>query len=138
MCADVICPRYVHTFVQQVELDKQRKHAAANVIKQAFQIVHLMRAGQTSSSRLLLRHRARLLHALRAMHEAQFLKTALSEFTVGTVEVNSGVNDMQDTVTAIQNEQRDLGQRVANLETLMLAVSRQVNEIRDLLKDKSV
>ncbi|KAK7500231.1 hypothetical protein BaRGS_00008454 [Batillaria attramentaria] len=128
--------KYVHTFVQQVELDKKRKHAAADVVKQAFHIMRHKREGKVHNSSDVIRHRSRMLQAIRVMQEARFHKTALAEFTVGTVEVNTGVNSMQDTVSNIQHEQRTLGQRVANLETLTLAMSRQVMEIRDMLKDK--
>ncbi|KAK7114818.1 hypothetical protein V1264_000810 [Littorina saxatilis] len=130
--------RYVHTFVQQVELDKRRKNAAANVVKQAFRILREKRGGKAHNSSLVIRHRSRLLQAVRDMHGAQFHMTALSEFTVGTVEVNTGVNTMQDTVNSIQCEQRDLTQRVANLETLAVRMSQHLADIKALLKDKKV
>ena len=130
--------RYVHTFVQQVELDKRRKNAAADVVKQAFRIMRDRRGGKAHNSSLVIRHRSRLLQAVRAMHVAQFRKTALAEFTVGTVEVNTGVNSMHDTVNSIQGEQRTLAQRVANLETLALSMSQGLADIKGMLKDKQV
>ena len=128
----------MHTFVQQVELDKQRKNAAANVVKQAFRIMRDKRSGKAHNSSVIVHHRSRLLQAVRAMHVAQFHKTALSEFTVGTVEVNTGVNSMQETVNTIQSEQRTLAQRMGNLETLVISLSQHMVEIKGLMKDKDV
>ena len=128
----------LHTFMQQVELDKRRKNAAANVVKQAFRIMRDKRSGKAHNSSVIIRHRSRLLQAVRAMHVAQFHKTALAEFTVGTVEVNTGVNSMHETVSTIQCEQRTLAQRVANLETLAISMSQHLTDIKTLLKDKNV
>jgi hypothetical protein len=70
------------------------------------------------------------------MHEAQFHMTSLSEFTVGTVEVQSGVNSLWDSVSGIQGEQRALSQRVANLETLALTMTQQLSEIKEMIRQK--
>ncbi|KAL8559443.1 hypothetical protein ACOMHN_045240 [Nucella lapillus] len=127
--------KYVHTFVQQVEVEKNRRSAAANVVKQALRINRDKRRGKSPGSSIMMGHRSRLLQAVRAMHQAQFLQTALSEFTVGTVEVHSGVSSMADTVSALQNEQRTLCQRLANLETLALSMSQGMADIKALLKE---
>ena len=93
---------------------------------------------QKLESGVMMRHRSRLLQAVRAMREAQFLQASLAEFTVGTVEVNSGVNSMQDTVSTIQTQQRALNQRMLNLETLVMGMSQTMAEVKNLLKDKNV
>ncbi|XP_076449336.1 small conductance calcium-activated potassium channel protein 1-like [Babylonia areolata] len=130
--------KYVHTFVQQVEVDKKRRRAASDVLKQALRINRDRRRGKGPSSSVMMGHRSRMLQAVRAMHRAQFLQTALSEFTVGTVEVHTGVSSMQGTVAAIQAEQRALSQRMANLETLAMSMSQGLADIKTLLKDKRV
>ncbi|XP_071092036.1 small conductance calcium-activated potassium channel protein-like [Haliotis cracherodii] len=130
--------KYVHTFVQQIALDKKRKHAAANIIKQMIRIYKLRKAKLPERSSQVLLHRTKLLKAIRAMHEAQFVKIHLQECTVGPVELATGLNDMQACIKSVQEEQRHLGQRIATIEALSLSMSAQVLEIKEIIAKKKI
>ncbi|KAK6184763.1 hypothetical protein SNE40_007163 [Patella caerulea] len=125
--------KYIHTFVQQVALDKCRKNAAADVVKQAMFIWRLKRRGPCRTS-ALLKHKSKLLRAKRSMQEAQFTKSHLSECMVGPVELSTGLNDMYGIVTTVKDDQKVLEQRIANLETLVVNMSCQLHDVRDMLR----
>ncbi|ESO98190.1 hypothetical protein LOTGIDRAFT_114336 [Lottia gigantea] len=126
--------KYIHTFVQQVALDKCVKNAASDVVKQTIRIWRLKKNGHYKDT-TLLKHRSKLLRAKRVMQEAQFTKSHLSECMVGPVELSTGLNNMCNVVTTVKEDQKVLEQRIANLETLVVNMSCQLHDVRDMLRN---
>ncbi|ESO98188.1 hypothetical protein LOTGIDRAFT_213821 [Lottia gigantea] len=127
--------KYIHTFVQQLALDKCAKNAASDVVKQTVRIWLLKKNGHYKG-KTLLKHQSKLLRAKRKMQEAKFTKSHLSEGMIGPVELSSELNNMCDVVTSVKEDQKGFEQRIANLENLVVNMSRQLHDVRDMLNNK--
>ncbi|KAK3086891.1 hypothetical protein FSP39_025041 [Pinctada imbricata] len=128
--------RYVHTFVQQIHMDKLHRHAAADVVKQSMIVWKLRRSGYSFHSSRILRHRRKLLDAIRRMNQSQFSKSQLRDCVIGTVEVAKGVAEINDVAYEIKEDQANIQQRLENLEKLMTNIHFQLYEMRESMREK--
>ena len=126
--------KYVHTFVQQIRMDKQYKNAAAKVITQALTLWRLRRHGVSQNDDQMITHKRRLNHAVKDMNRSQYMKTQFAEYLVGPVEINKNVNEVYDLVENIKEDQETFKTRMANMEHMMKTVHTQLLELRDNMK----
>lgn len=126
--------KYVHTFVQQIRMDKQYKNAAAKVITQALTLWRLRRHGVSQYDDQMIAHKRRLNHAVKDMTRSQYMKTQFAEILVGPVEINKNVNEVYDLVENVKDEQETLKTRMTNMEHMMKTMHGQLVEIREQLR----
>ncbi|CAG2257155.1 unnamed protein product [Mytilus edulis] len=126
--------KYVHTFVQQINMDKIHRNAAADVVKQSMLIRRLRKLGYQHSSTDVIRHRRKLISAIRTMYKSSYEKYRLRENVVGTVEIAKGVTEVCDMVEIIKDNQNRVNKRLENLETSSANIQKQLDEIRNVLQ----
>ncbi|XP_063439912.1 small conductance calcium-activated potassium channel protein 2-like isoform X2 [Mytilus trossulus] len=126
--------KYVHTFVQQIHMDKIRRNAAADVVKQSMLIWRLRKLGYKHTSTDVIRHRRKLISAIREMNKSSDEKYRLRDNVVGTVEIAKGVTEVCDMVEIIKDNQETVNKRLENLETSSANIQKQLYEIRNLLR----
>lgn len=125
--------KYVHTFVQQIKMDKKYKNAAARVVTEFLVICRLRRQGVDLTDDRYVIHRRRLLRAVRSMTHARYLRMQVGESLIGPVEVNKNVNEVYDLMETVRDDQNNMRSRIENMEDLMSAMHAQLREIRSLV-----
>lgn len=126
--------KYVHVFVQKIRIDKQRKHAAANVVKRSFILWNAkQKAIRQDRDMNITRHRCRLIHAIRQMKDLKSLSAQISEGNIGLVEVFKVINDVFDTVTTMRSDQKAIHLRLDEIENLMTDMRHQLTQIQEKL-----
>lgn len=129
--------KYVHTFVQQIRMDKMRKNAAADVLKQSILIWRLKKMGFAQDSSRVLPHKRKLLRAVKNMNESQFKATQLMDRIVGTAEVSYGVNEIYKVARTIREEHDVLQHKLETLEKMITSMHYQLHDMREtLIKDR--
>ncbi|CAF3966647.1 unnamed protein product, partial [Rotaria sordida] len=81
--------KYVHSFVLNVELAKNRKMQAANIIKFAFQAWHLKKKNISESSIRYLQAQQRLFLSIRSLHEIKQKQRQLVDNCVDQIDIIS-------------------------------------------------
>ena len=125
--------KYVHTFVQQIHMDKQYKHAAARVVMEFLTICRLRRIGIPEADDRLVQHRRKLLTAVKMMTRSRYVKTHLAESLTGPVEISKNVNEIYDLVENIKEEQDEFKDRIGNMERMITSMHQQMQEMRSIL-----
>lgn len=128
--------KYVHTFVQQIKLDKLHRHAAADVVKQAMMVWKLRRTGLSFHCPRVLKHRRKLLDAIRRMKKSHFNKSQMRDSVIGVVEISKNITEITDNTSTIKTEQENIQQRLDTLEKLMTNMHSQLYELREFLRQK--
>ncbi|KAL3859133.1 hypothetical protein ACJMK2_009365 [Sinanodonta woodiana] len=106
--------KYVHNFVSRVQLDKTRKAAASDVIKQSIKLWKMRMISDDTERRL--RTHGKLLKAIHAMKDAKSDKESIGESAVGLIEINKSVNDIYEYTEKMKEEQSDLKAKVSVIE----------------------
>ena len=130
--------RYVHTFVQQINLDKHYKNSAAKVVTEFLIICRMRREGVEPTDDRYVIHRRRLLHAVRKMSHARYLRTQVGESLIGPVEINKNVNEVIDIIETVRDDHDNLKSRIRNIEDLMTSMNDQMKEIKSMIKSPAV
>ena len=128
--------KYVHTFVQQIRMDKHYKNAAAKVITQAMTMWRLRRHGISQNDDQMIKHKRKLNRAVKDMNRSQYMKTQFLDFLVGPVEINKNVNEVYDLMETMKDEQETFKTRISNMEHMMQTMHTQLTEIRDHMKQQ--
>ncbi|XP_063443008.1 small conductance calcium-activated potassium channel protein 2-like [Mytilus trossulus] len=126
--------KYVHTFVQQIHMDKIRRNAAADVVKQSMLIQRLRKLGYKHASTEVIHHRRKLISAIHEMNKSSDEKYRLHDNVVGIVEIAKGVTEVCGMVEIIKNNQDNVNKRLENLETSSTNIQKQLYEIRNVLQ----
>lgn len=130
--------KYVHTFVQQIKMDKKYKNAAAKVVTEFLTICRLKRRGINSEDDRHVMHKRRLIHAVRSMNHARYLRMQVGESLTGPVEINKNVNEVYDMVETIRDDQDSLKSRMQDMEELMCTMHEQLRELKTIMVKSSV
>jgi hypothetical protein len=128
--------KYVHTFVQQIHMDKIRRNAAADVVKQSMLIWRKRKLGFGPTSTVVLRHRRKLMDAIRTMNKSREEKYRMRENVIGIVEIAKGVTEVCDIVSVVRQNQENVCKRLESLETTAANIQIQLYELRDLLRQR--
>ena len=117
--------RYVFNMVTRIQIEKQRKIAAANVIKSKIHLWLLKKYSAGSENAKLQRQfEDQLKTSIRQLKVAKGQMAHVGEFNVGIIEVSETVNRMSDAIDNMV-ERQEAGdsrgeiydQRLANIET---------------------
>lgn len=130
--------KYVHNFVLNIELAKQRRHQAANVVKCALKVWYLKRKGRPSSSQFIGAQR----NLFRSIHANQQLKQeqkglvdnciGLPELITLQREVNGKTKEqthksivMKSKIDQFEKKLSDMDEKMTNIQnTLNLLLDR--------------
>ena len=128
--------RYVHTFVQQFQMDKTYKNAAAKVVTEFLILCRLRRQGVGMAEDRYVIHRRRLLRAVRSMTHARYMRMQVGESLIGPVEVNKNVTEIYELMENVHEEQNTMKGRIQNIEELITTMHGQLQEIKSLVTNK--
>nr|KAG5689808.1 hypothetical protein BaRGS_029286 [Batillaria attramentaria] len=124
--------KYLHTFVSRMRLDKVRKTAAANVIKNSLKLWRLRMKGDRESRRV--RVHGKLIQAVGEMRDAKNAKLNIGESAVGVIEVNTAVEEVLRVAEAISDQQNLLEVRSDNVEKRLAAIEVKLDSIAAKLR----
>ncbi|XP_067651637.1 small conductance calcium-activated potassium channel protein 2-like isoform X1 [Haliotis asinina] len=127
--------KYVHNFVTRIQLDKRRKNAAADVIKNLLMLWRLKRKGNVTD----YQHRrayGKLLKAIHSMRNAKNERSMVGENAVGVIEISKGVNDVFEIVETMDTEQKDVKTRVEAMEEKLGRIDSKLDAIHQALVRK--
>ncbi|KAH3855165.1 small conductance calcium-activated potassium channel protein-like [Dreissena polymorpha] len=125
--------KYVHTFVQQIKMDKVYKNSAARVVTEFLILSRLRRQGVDPSEDRFIVHKRRLLHAVRKMSHARYLRTQVGESLIGPVEVIKNVNEVFDVIEKLRDDQDVVKARMRSMEDMMTSMHEQLRDIKTLV-----
>ncbi|XP_060553330.1 small conductance calcium-activated potassium channel protein-like [Ruditapes philippinarum] len=129
--------KYVHTFVQQIKMDKKYKNAAAKVVTEFLTICRLRRRNVDAADDRYIIHKRRLIHAVRSMNHARYLRMQVGESLTGPVEINKNVTEIYDMVETVRDDQDTLKSRITGMEDLMCSMHEQLKEIKTMMTKSS-
>ncbi|PAA60652.1 hypothetical protein BOX15_Mlig020603g2 [Macrostomum lignano] len=105
--------KYVHNFVIDIELDKQVKHAAANILKEGWLSYKYKKAGNTGKT---LKHQRRLLHSIHRIRDLRGDQKRLADSSVSLTEMHRNQAFMMTSLTTVQSRSREMESRLARIE----------------------
>lgn len=124
--------KYVHNFVSRAQLDKERKHAASDVIKYVIQLWRLKR-NENINDRTRIRLHGKLLQAISNMREAKNEKASIGESAIGVIEISKAVNDVYGLVEDLQDSNCELKKQVNSMETQLLDMATKMDRLYSTL-----
>lgn len=124
--------KYVHNFVSRAELDKERKHAASDVIKYVIQLWRLKRNDNGNNAKRIRLH-GKLLQAISNMREAKNEKATIGENAIGVIEISKAVNDIYTLVEDLQENNSELRSQVNNMEAQLSDMSTKMDRLYSAL-----
>lgn len=122
--------RYVHDFVIDIALEKQRKIVAANMVKYCWRAYKYRKTGKMAAAQRQQRH---LFVAVQAMRDIRLGRRSLVDKSVTLAELNKSQGSTHDSIVRMENVQRDLDTRVASVETRLSSLDAKMDTLRDLL-----
>lgn len=128
--------KYVHTFVQQIKIDKTFKNAAAKVITEFIRLCRLRRLGLDHEDNRVISHRRKLLHAVRTMKQSRYLRMQVGESLIGPSEINKNVNEVYDIIDDIRNDQEQVISKLKVIDDLMASMNIQLHKISSVITEK--
>ena len=120
--------KYVHNFVARAQLDKERKNAAADVIKYVLQLWRLKK-NNIDNDRRRIRLHGKLLQAISTMKEAKNEKASIGETAIGFIEVSKAITDVFDVVDMMQEEQTEMKSKIQEIETKLSNLDSKIDSI---------
>lgn len=96
----------------------------------------LRRTGLSFHCPRVLKHRRKLLDAIRRMKKSQFSKSQMRDSVIGVVEISKNITEITDNTSTIKTEQENIQQRLDTLEKLMTNMHSQLYELREYLRQK--
>lgn len=127
--------KYVHNFVSRAQLDKERKHAASDVIKHVIQLWRMKRSFVENTNKRIRLH-GKLLQAIANMREAKNEKATIGESAIGFIEVSKTVNDVYEMVENMEGSNSELKEKVNNIESKLLEMSSKMDMLYNVMVKK--
>lgn len=125
--------KYVHHFDLHIQLSKQRKTHAANIIKFAIKVWFLKRKHR-QRTRQLLQLQRKLFHEIHANQQLEQTRRKLSENCIGLPEIITLQRDMamkteenSDCLMTIQTRIKQIEDRLDHLDQSMTSVQRSLD-----------
>ncbi|XP_062570634.1 small conductance calcium-activated potassium channel protein 2-like [Saccostrea cucullata] len=128
--------KYVYNFVLKAQLDKRRKTAAADAIKNWFQLCRLRRSNVMNME--YIRVHGKLLQAINAMQEAKRKRDSTGESTIGFIEISKGMSDVEKKTEDVQRSIRGLKSDLVYMQKMARDLQCKFNDIhRVLVRDNT-
>ena len=125
--------KYVHHFDLNVQLAKERKHYAANIIKFAVQVWYFKRKSHRMSRRLLQAQR-KLYHSIHLIQQLDLMQRNLDENCVGLPELVTLQRDMiikseqtEDDLTVMKTRMKRMEEKLAHIDQTIGEIHQTLN-----------
>lgn len=119
--------KYIYSFIRRVRLEQSRKHAAADVMKQAVRLWKLRKKGYLEADTLMISHRRKFLRAVRVMKETAVMASQIKESAVGMAELDISLTELTNQNKENVFFQKDILQRVVVIEKALHKLSSQMD-----------
>ncbi|XP_061188298.1 small conductance calcium-activated potassium channel protein 2-like [Saccostrea echinata] len=126
--------KYVYNFVLKAQLDKRRKTASADAIKNWFQLCRLRRSNNIINMEYIRVH-GKLLQAINAMQEAKHKRDSTGESTIGFIEISKGMSDVEKKTEEVQRSIRDLKSDLVYMQRMSRDLQFRFNDIYTVLHE---
>ena len=121
--------KYVHNFVMDVELDKQYKIAAANIVKSGWFIYKNNKQGKMSTVRYYQRKLLKAIHRIREVKQEQ---RRLMD-TVNLVEVYKTQSNIATMVETMTTTHTSLTSQVQDMEGRLQSIEEKLDRMSDIM-----
>lgn len=125
--------KYVHNFVIDVELDKQYKVAAANIVKAGWFVYKNRKYGKMSTVR---RYQRRLLKAIHRIREVKQEQRRLMDSGVTLVEMQKTQNTMYNMMADSQDDSQELKNKVSDMEEKLEKITEKLDVITNFISSR--
>ena len=122
--------KYVHNFVIDVELDKQYKHAAANILKAGWFVYKNKKLGK---NRIALHYQRKLLKAIHGIRDVKQEQRRLADNSISVLELYKNQLSMLPKLETMESNQEMLEARVAVLDDRITCIDSKLDKICELL-----
>lgn len=127
--------KYVHSFVSRIHLDKERKHAASDVIKNVIRLWRIKKRGNFEDKKRI-HHHGKLLQAIQCMRSAKNEAIQIGEGSIGVIEVSKCINDVFEIVETMQLEQTELKSKIDSMETNISSINSKINALHSAMVEE--
>lgn len=124
--------KYVYSFVRKAQLDKGRKNAAADVIKNWLLLCNLRKHSDVIDRSKIHVHR-KLQHAIRTMQDSRKTRESIGESTVGLIEVSKAITDVEHRTEMLQKSVTELKHGLIHLQATTTDLHFKLNNIYRVL-----
>ena len=129
--------RYVFNMVTRIQIEKQRKVAAANIIKSVLRLRLLKKyMSDPEDAKLERQFQDQLKTSMRQLKAANIQMAHVGEFNVGIIEVSETVNRISDTIDDMVEKQEEGNNRAEIYEHRMANIETKLDEIRAYMSIK--
>lgn len=127
--------KYVYSFVKKAQLDNGRKMAAADVIKNWFQLCNLRRRYSVITRDQIRVHR-KLQHAIYTMREARNRRDSIGESTIGLIEISKAISDVEQRTESLQTAIKEIKPGLVHMQRTTRDLQLMINDIYKVLIKK--
>ena len=121
--------KYVHSFVMDIELGKQQKHASADILKQAWFIFKARKSQGAMSEERMRYHQMKLFYAIQRRRRLRMKQCQLSESTTTVEDLIYNDERMHYDIKKNRKTSEDTNSRISRMENLLLQMETKLNEI---------
>ncbi|CAF3140641.1 unnamed protein product [Rotaria sp. Silwood2] len=121
--------KYVHNFVLDVELAKERKIQAANVIKFAFLAWYIKKKNVSSSSFLYLQAQRRLFQAIRSLHLIKRKQGQLVDSCIDQIDLIATERNTNTQISGVTEQLQTMEVKMYNVEEKLVEMNININNI---------
>jgi hypothetical protein len=132
--------KYVHNFVLKIELSKQHKSQAANIVKFALRVWYLKRKSNRSSTRYITAQR-RLLRSILISQQIKQEQRKLIDNCVGVPELlniqretNDKSQENADRLITMQLKVDQIEEKLVNINQTMMNIENSLHLVLDKMK----
>ncbi|CAF1427192.1 unnamed protein product [Rotaria sordida] len=133
------CEKYVHNFVMNIELAKERKIQAANVIKFAFQVWHLKKKNIPESYIGYLQAQRRLFQSTHLLHEIRQKREKLIDNCVDHIDLLAIQRNTSVQIYEVIEPLKTMKVKVDKIEEKLIEMNTNINNtINDIQKTLNI
>ncbi|KAL3859089.1 hypothetical protein ACJMK2_009323 [Sinanodonta woodiana] len=115
--------KYVYNFVSQIQLDKELKAEASNIIKRSLMLWKMRHVHNEHKVKIY----RKLLKAIHAMQAIRNHLSSIRDSAVGSIEINKSVNDIYEYTEKMKEEQSDLKDKVRIIENKLFEMDEKLD-----------
>ncbi|XP_048780527.1 small conductance calcium-activated potassium channel protein 2-like [Ostrea edulis] len=124
--------KYVYNFVMRAQRDKEKKMAAADVIKNWIHLCRLRRCNNVIDDKQIRVH-GKLQQAIRVMREARNQQDSIGESTIGFIEISKVIRDVEQKTEAVQQSMKDVKNELLQVQRTSRDLQLKLHDIHQVL-----
>ena len=131
--------KYVYQFLNEIELKKQLKHSAANLIKQGWLLFKLRKQKQNNNNQKIcsnsefIKIQRKLLVNIQKIHNIKHEQTKISDSSVTVLELFRSQQDSTKIIERLCRVSEKLEMKVNKIEDKMESLEIRLQSIHDML-----